>query len=376
MAHPSVAIIGAGPAGLVLANRLSLAGQSVQVLERDSGPTARDQGGTLDLHPEDGQLALDRIGLLGEFLAIARHGDQEQRAYDFGNGRLLHAEIPEHGQGDRPEIDRVALRELLLGGLPAGTVRWGARAEGVTALPDGRFDVRGSEGSLGIFDLVVGADGAWSVVREALSDRRPFYTGVTFVELWFADVDRRHPEISRLVGRGTMFAMATGGGLIAQRNGNATLRVYAAFNTTAEEGTRTDQTLAGIDKAGVVRRLPGCDPSLLRLVLDADSIAAVRPIVALPLPMDWAHRTGLTLIGDAAHVMPPLGVGVNLAMLDAVQLGDALVSSSDWRDAVRAFEGAMQRRVAPVARECLAGFAEWFAADGADRLVEHLTRVR
>ena len=56
------------------------------------------------------------------------------------------------------------------------------------------------------FDLVVGADGAWSRVRPILSDVTPTYTGVTVVEMGIDNVDQRHPEIGELVGRGSMSA--------------------------------------------------------------------------------------------------------------------------------------------------------------------------
>src|SRR2546430_2760148 len=70
------------------------------------------------------------------------------------------------------------------------------------------------------FDLVIGADGAWSGVRPALSDAQPSYAGVTMVEAHFDDVDRRHPGIARLVGAGTMSAKAGRRSLILQRNSN------------------------------------------------------------------------------------------------------------------------------------------------------------
>jgi 2-polyprenyl-6-methoxyphenol hydroxylase-like FAD-dependent oxidoreductase len=353
MQHPSIAIIGAGPAGLTAANILHRAGCGVEVFEGDASLTARDQGGTLDLHPDSGQLALVKAGLLDDFLAQARHEDQEQRVADYATGALLREEIPEVGTGDRPEIDRVLLRQLLLRPLPDELVHWGVRVEAVTALADGRHELR--------------------LVRAALTEAQPVYSGVTFVELWLNDVDARHPELAKLVGHGSMYALHGGVGIIGQRNGGDTVRVYAAFRTRPEETDRPDRVLADITKTELLERFKGWAPSLTALITDADRVAAVRPIVALPTEtLRWEQRDGLTLVGDAAHVMPPMGVGVNLAMLDAAELAEALVTAQDWRQAVRDYEDVMLARAAETAVECNQAFADWFAADGEQALLDDM----
>lgn len=360
----AIAIIGAGPAGLTAANILQRHGWRVDIFEADAAVGARDQGGSLDLHPGEGQVALRKAGLLDAFMAVARHEDQEQRLADHATGELLREKIPEPGTGDRPEIDRLALRELLLRPLAPQTVRWGNRLQAVAARPDGRYDLHCRAGLAGPYDLVVGADGAWSKVRAALTPVQPAYTGVTFIELWLADVDRRHPDIARRTGHGTLFALHGGAGIVAQRNGNATLRVYAAVRTRPEESNRPDLTLANITQDELLSRFPGWAPSMLAFIAKADRIAAVRPIVALPPGERWTHRAGLTLMGDAAHVMPPLGVGVNLAMLDAAELAEALVEGTDWRGAQRRYETLMLDRAADIAAQCAVAFDEMFDGEG------------
>lgn len=377
MQHPSIAVIGAGPGGLTAANILHRAGWRVEIFEADASLTARDQGGTLDLHPGSGQWALEKAGLLETYFAEARHEDQEQRIADHATGALLREDIPEAGAGEQPEIDRVLLRQLLLRPLPKDCVHWGERLEAVTTQADGRHRLHLTTGEAGPFDLVVGADGAWSRVRAALTAAQPVYTGVTFVELWLDDVETRHPELARMVGHGTLSSLHDGAGIIAQRNGGGMVRVYAAFRTAPEETDRPDKALAGLSKDELLMRYAGWAPSLRALIAEADRIAAIRPIVALPPEtMRWASQQGLTLTGDAAHVMPPLGVGVNLAMQDAAELAEALIGTQDWRKAVSDYEEVMLARALETAVECGQAFAEWFSADGARAIIEQMEAVR
>ncbi len=277
-------------------------------------------------------------------------------------GVVLREEIPEPGTGTRPEIDRIVLRKMLLDPLPPEKVVWGARVIDVVEAANGRWSVRLQGGVARECDLVIGADGAGSAVRAALTDVRPVYTGVCFVELWMTDVDRKHPANSQFVGRGTLFALHYEKGIFAQRNGNAVVRVYAAFKTSNDTAERPERALAGMSRNDLLARYEGWSPALRSLIADADRIAAVRPIVSLPAGTKWPSKSGLTLVGDAAHVMPPMGSGVNLAMLDAAELAEAIVSAPDWRAAVRAQEQVMLDRATPIAEACLRGFGKWFDA--------------
>ncbi|NJP82724.1 FAD-dependent monooxygenase, partial [Streptomyces sp. AA8] len=167
--RPRIAVIGSGPAGLTFARVLHRHGHPVTVLERDPARDARPAGGTLDLHEGLGQLALEKAGVMAEFQALSRPEGQAMRILDT-DGTVLRDWQPRPDDQANPEIDRGQLRDLLLGPLD---VQWGrAVTEVVPKSPDGVL-VRFADGRQETFDLVIGADGAWSRVRPAVSSAMP-----------------------------------------------------------------------------------------------------------------------------------------------------------------------------------------------------------
>ncbi|MDL2081501.1 NAD(P)/FAD-dependent oxidoreductase [Streptomyces sp. GXMU-J15] len=348
---PRIAIVGAGPGGLTCARILQRHGIAVTVHDRDPGPDARDQGGTLDLHADNGQTALREAGLLDEFFRLSRPEGQEMRQFDPAGTVLFH-HLPEPDERFKPEIDRGRLRALLLDSLEPGTVRWGHTLHSVDGPAEGPRRLRFANGTSVECDLVIGADGAWSRVRRALSPATPRYTGVSFLEAWFHDVTDRHPEIAELVGQGSAAAADGERGLFAQRNGGDHIRVYLIQRAPADwitaEGL-TPQDTDGI-RARLLERYRDWSPRLRRMISDNDGPYVDRPIFALPVPHTWEPDPTVTLLGDAAHLMPPLGVGVNLAMLDACELALALARHDTVAEALRAYESTMLPRSTETAR--------------------------
>jgi 2-polyprenyl-6-methoxyphenol hydroxylase-like FAD-dependent oxidoreductase len=350
-----IAIIGAGLGGLACARVLQLHGRPVTVFEQEASASARPQGGTLDLHGDTGQVAMRTASLHEKFRALARPEGQEMRAVDPLTAELLMHEIPAEDEEFRPEIDRGQLRDLLLDSLAPGTVRWGQPAENVTPLADGRVRLDLADGPGGDFDLVIGADGAWSRVRRALTGVVPEYSGVTFVEFGLDDSEVRHGTLAALAGQGTMVAKTGGQALFAQRNSNGHIRCYAAVQVPEDWHTGLDFDDAEAVCAHLLARYDGWHDSLLDFVRDHDGAFIHRPLFVLPVPHAWTHVPGLTLLGDAAHLMPPLGVGANLALLDGTELATALATAPTVDAAVRAYETAMLPRSIETARACLDG---------------------
>ncbi|MFG3026822.1 FAD-dependent oxidoreductase [Streptomyces sp. NPDC048254] len=345
-----VTIIGAGLGGLTLARVLHVHGIPATVYEAEVSATARAQGGMLDIHEHNGQAALEAAGLTEEFRALVLEGREATRALAPDGAVLL--DEPDDGTGGRPEVLRGELRRVLLDSLPAGTVRWGHKAGGVRALGDGRHEVTFADGATVTTNLLVGADGAWSRVRPLLSDAVPEYVGTSFVETYLFDAETRHPATAKAVGGGAMFALAPGKGIQAHRESGGTLHTYVALRRTQDWFDGIDFTDAGAAAARIAAEFDGWAPELTALITDGETAPVLRPLHTLPVGHRWDRVPGVTLLGDAAHLMIPNGEGANLAMYDGAELGKALAAHPDGTEvALTAYERAMFSRSAEEATE-------------------------
>ncbi|WP_406456779.1 FAD-dependent monooxygenase [Streptomyces sp. NBC_01622] len=361
-----IAVIGSGPAGLTFARVLHRYGHPVTVLERDPAPDARPPGGTLDLHERLGQLALEKAGLLAEFQALSRPEGQAMRIL-APDGTVLRDWRPRPDDLANPEIDRGQLRDLLLGPLD---VRWG---RGVTRVVPGGQDgvlVDFADGLQETYDLVVGADGAWSRVRPALSPVTPHYTGVTSLETSLDDVDARHPDLARLIGEGSVAVYGANRSLVAQRNSGGHVKVYSKFRAPLDWHKDLDLADAEAVRSGLLTLFDGWSAPVLDLLRRGTAFAH-RPFYVLPVSHTWPHAPGVTLLGDAAHLMPPLGVGANLAMLDGAELAESIATAPGTRDpdeTVRVFEERMWARAGKWAQITTAGLERLVSPDPAEAI--------
>ncbi|MET7701622.1 NAD(P)/FAD-dependent oxidoreductase [Streptomyces sp. NPDC005485] len=368
--HHPIAVIGAGLGGLALARVLHVNGIRAAVFDLDASPAARAQGGMLDMHVESGQAALRAAGLFEEFRAIVHAGGEATRILDKDATVLMENDGED---GERPEVSRGALRDILLDSLPEGTVRWGAKVTGARTLIDGRHEVTLADGETFTTDLLIGADGAWSKVRPLVSGAVPAYSGLSMVELSLLDADIRHPEAAGVVGGGMLFALSDEKGFLAHRDTDGSLHVYAALKTPADWATSgIDFTDTEAAKASLLAHFDDWDKRLRVLVSEADGPLVPRPIHALPVGHRWERVPGVTLLGDAAHLMSPFaGEGANLAMLDGAELATAFAAHpGDIETALAAYELALFPRSESAAADSAASLDLCFGPDASQALVD------
>lgn len=236
MSTPRIAIIGGGPAGLVLLNVLARNGIAATIYERDEEFSARGKlGGSLDLHPKSGQAALKAAGVWEAFEKCARPEGQAMTLVNHkGEVTFAYSPPPDEVFHARPEIDRTALRKILVDAAPKGSIKWGHTFVSAAAVPGTtEWELTLSNGQKTIVDLLVGADGGRSRVRPLVSGAKAAYTRCNGIEIsWDAAA---HPELAERVGPGAVYAFDNFRGLYAQRGGEGRIRAYCWVLSDDEE---------------------------------------------------------------------------------------------------------------------------------------------
>ncbi len=369
-----ITIIGAGLGGLTLASVLHRHGIDATIYELEASATARHQGSVLDMHEESGQLALQKAGLFEAFRKSIIPGGDDLRILD----KTGTVGWEDSGNGTRPEVDRGTLRDLLLQSLPAHFIHWGSKVTRVVKLEGGRHEVTLASGETFKTALLIGADGAWSKVRPLLSDAQPIYLGISFVETHLFDADVRHPESAALVGRGSMFALSDEKGLIAHQEGDGRINVYIALKTPKPWATSSEIDFRDTEaaKLWLLNHFTGWNDRLRALIAESDTDLIPRSIYTLPIGHRWERTPGVTLLGDAAHLMSPFaGEGANLAMLDGAELAEAILAHpDDMETALASYEAASFPRSEAAAAESASNLIISFRSDAPQGMLDLMAR--
>lgn len=355
--NKQIAIIGGGPGGLTLARLLQLKGANVHVYERDTDRSVRQQGATLDLHEESGLRAITEAGLLSEFRKHYRPGadllrvtdehavihydeHQEQYGKDFGEAHF------------RPEIDRGPLRDILIGSLLPGTVVWNSQFTTMERTGAG-WTIHFKNGAAVYADLVVAADGANSRVRPYITDIASNYSGMTVIEGNIYNAAHNAPQLHALTKGGKVFALGNDKSIILSAKGDGSLSFYTG--TWEDEQWLRDCGIDFNDKEQVYSwfrtRFADWGMQWHELFATDKSYFIPRPMYHYTGLQQWPVSGNITMLGDAAHRMPPYaGEGVNMAMLDALELSHHLTLSehADMQSSIAAFEQDMCTRAAEV----------------------------
>nr|WP_068892367.1 NAD(P)/FAD-dependent oxidoreductase [Pedobacter panaciterrae] len=380
--NKQVAIIGGGPGGLTLARLLQLKGANVKVYERDINAAARVQGATLDLHHGSGLKAVEAAGLMDAFKATYRPGNEKGRVLDKYANIVYdeHSIVPSedfNSYSFRPEIDRGPLRDMLLNSLHAETVVWDSQLLWISQIGDG-WIMRFKNGTEATADLIIGADGANSKVRSVVTPIKPFYSGVVIIQGNVENAEVATPSIHKLLKDGKIYGYGDEKFIHVSSKGDGSIDFY--ISSKKDENWLQTNDIDFTDPIQVndwfKEEFSGWDEVWFELIRNTGLPLLLRPQYCIPLDQTWEAQPNITLLGDAAHIMPPSGEGVNLAMLDALELCECLNNEefNNTQSAIASYEEIMRARATKEAEESLE-MAQWMhAVDALNSMVQMLNQ--
>lgn len=379
MKNKIIAVIGAGPGGLTLARLLQMKGYEVKVYERDKDKNLRQQGATLDLHEESGLKALFSAGLLEEFKKHYRPNADKLRLTDhnaviYFDDHTNETPVKESGASFRPEIDRGPFRDLLIASLEKDTIVWNSNFVSLQTKDNG-WDIFFDNGSTFYADLVIAADGANSKIRKYITNIAPVYSGLTILEGNIYNASVNAPELWKLVKGGKIFALGFEKSIILSAKGDGSLSFYTGTKET-EDWVKTSGINFG-NKQEIYdwfkKRFADWGNEWHELFESNESYFVPRPQYHFQPDQHWESLPNLTMLGDAAHRMPPYaGEGVNMAMLDAFELAEELTVTgfTDIKTAISTYEIAMRQRATEITEVTLQSMENMHSKEALSFLVD------
>lgn len=378
--NKQIAIVGGGPGGLTLARLLELKGVRINVYERDADKNTRQQGATLDLHEGSGLEAIKKAELEKEFYANYRPNAGRIRVLD--NKATIHLDdhIKNEFDDSRPEIDRGSLRDILINSLKEETIIWDSQFLSMEKQNTGWL-LHFKNGKSFYADIVIGADGANSKIRSYITDIKPIYSGITIVEGNIYNAEKHTPKLWSLIKGGKIFAFGDEQSLILSTKGEGSLSFYTGCKVAENWVEQSNIDFNSKEQVfSWFKTTFGSWNDIYQELFASDEMWFIpRPQYHFPLDQSWTTLSNLTMIGDAAHRMPPYaGEGANMAMQDAFELAECLTSNkfADIQIAIAYYEKQMLKRASEVTQMTLNSIEILHSDDPINQMLSMFNEVK
>lgn len=342
LTNKKIVIIGGGPVGLTTARILQINGADVTVYERDLNAQARTSGGTLDIHSDSGQKAIQKANLMQEFYRYARPTGEKMADM---HGNITSDEMPTEENGyQRPEIDRNDLRKMMLENLQENTVIWDSQLTEIEKV-DRQYHLEFKNGSKTTADFVIVANGGRSNARKFVTDQEPQLSGTYIIQGEIENPELDYPAFKLKYGNGNVMAMGEEKMFYTHTLRDGSVHFGVSFKANEKWILENGLDFENNDFIRIFlnEKFKNWGDDYKNFFNVATDFSGL-PLRLFSLEEPWKKHLDITLVGDAAHLMPPFaGEGVNMGLMDAYQLTENLTSGAftSIQDAIDDYEQKM-----------------------------------